>query len=101
MSRSARERPLALMRAKSSRERSVSTAPCWVSRASGAELLAAARTPSREHVAASPGLHALAETVLLGTMALLGLERLLCHWGLGSFRQTVGTISWTGLPMRM
>ena len=41
----------------------------------------------------APGLHALAEAVLLGAMALLGLIRLLCHWGLGSFGQAVGTIS--------
>ena len=66
-----------------------------------AELLAAACSPGGKHVAPSSGLHALAEAMFLGAMALLGLIRLLRHWGLGSFRQTVGTISWTGLPVRM
>ncbi len=89
MSRSERVRPLALTRAKSSLERSVDTAPRRVRRTSGGELLAATCAPRGEHIAAGLGLHALAEAVLLGTMALLGLECLLRHWERGSFRRAV------------
>ena len=46
---------------------------------SGGELLAALCAACREHAAATLGLHAGAEAVLLGAMALLGLIRLLGH----------------------
>ena len=78
------------MRAKSSRERSVGTALPRVCRASDGELLATTCAPRSEHVAAALTPHALAEPVLLGAMALLGLVRLLGHWGLGSFEQAIG-----------
>jgi hypothetical protein len=81
------------MRAKSSRERSVDTAPLPVCRTSDGELRATTCAPRGEHPATGLGLHALAKAVLPGAMALLGLVRLLCHWGQGSFRQAVRTFS--------
>jgi len=100
MSRSARVRPLAPMRAKSSRDRSVGTAPLRAGRASDGELLAATRSPSGEHLAATRTLHPRTKAVFLGAMTLLGLKCLLGHCDWGSSGQAAGRWFRAGSPLR-